>query len=249
MESTRAPEHRFTPARRGASEQIATQIRRYLIQNDLRPGDRIGTEQELAREFGVSRPTLREALRLLASSQLIRASRGPGGGIFVESSPNEAMGRGLSEAISAMLEARSVTLGQLIEARIYLEVPLAGLAARNGTVESFGELDAAIAEADGKSATADDFRRSYTRFHRAIVVAAGNELLSAFAGWMLDVLDPLLVRAIGDAIDAEQVVQQHRVVANAVRRHRQTGAERAMRLHLQYLGALVRALEECPDAQ
>ena len=62
-----------------ASEQIALQIRHYLEQKGLRPGDRIGTETELAAEFGVSRPTLREALRLLASSHLIRVDRGAGG--------------------------------------------------------------------------------------------------------------------------------------------------------------------------
>ena len=72
------------------SVQIALEIRRHLARNGLKPGDRLGTEQALAKEFGVSRPTLREALRLLSSSHLIRASRGPGGGIFVASTPNEA---------------------------------------------------------------------------------------------------------------------------------------------------------------
>ena len=66
-----------------ASVQIALEIRRSVARRGLQPGDRLGTEQTLAREFGVSRPTLREALRLLSSSHLIRASRGPGGGIFV----------------------------------------------------------------------------------------------------------------------------------------------------------------------
>src|SRR6476469_7946832 len=81
----------FHPAIGGASEQIALQIRRYLEERHLRPGDRIGTEQELADEFGVSRPTLREALRLLAASQLIRVGRGRAGGIFVARTPNEGM--------------------------------------------------------------------------------------------------------------------------------------------------------------
>ena len=64
----------------GASEQIALEIRRYLEEQRLQPGERIGTEQELADEFGVSRPTLREALRLLSASQLIRVGRGRSGG-------------------------------------------------------------------------------------------------------------------------------------------------------------------------
>ena len=223
------------------------QIRRYLVKNGLHPGDRLGTEQELAREFGVSRPTLREALRLLASSQLIRASRGPGGGIFVASTPSEAMSHSLSDSIATMLETQSVSLGELIEARIHLEVPLAGLAAQNATAETLLKLDAAIADADGKDPGSDGFHRPCTCFHRTIAATAQNELLSAFARWTLDVLDPRIVEAIGDAIDGERVLEQHREILRAIRRGSTTGAERAMHRHLRYLRELVRALEECPD--
>jgi DNA-binding FadR family transcriptional regulator len=213
----------------------------------MRPGDRLGTEQELAREFGVSRPTLREALRLLASSQLIRASRGPGGGIFVASTPSEAMSRSLSDAIATMLETQTVSLGELVEARIHLEVPLARLAARNATAETILKLDAAIADAEGKHPRSDDFHRPCACFHRTIAAAADNELLSAFASWTLDVLDPSLVAAIGDAVDPETMLGQHREILRAIRRRQPAGAERAMRRHLEYLRELVRRLEECPD--
>src|SRR3954449_9654259 len=118
--------HRFPRARTDASEQIALEIRRYLERRDLQPGDRIGTEQELAAEFGVSRPTLREALRLLSASQLIRVGRGRAGGIFVARTPNEGMSRNLSETIGLMLAAESVSLDELLDARLSLEVPLAG---------------------------------------------------------------------------------------------------------------------------
>ena len=124
---------RFTSERRDASEQVAFEIRRYVSTRGLSPGERLGTEQELAAEFGVSRPTLREGLRLLAGSHLIRAAQGPGGGIFVESTQNEGMGRNVSESIAAMLETDSVSLHELVDARVYLEVPLAGLAAQNAT--------------------------------------------------------------------------------------------------------------------
>ena len=82
---------------------------------------------------------------MLASSHLIRASRGPGGGIFVASTPSEGMSHSLSEAISTMLETRTVSLQELVEARILLEVPLAGLAALHVTPEAVLRLEAAIA--------------------------------------------------------------------------------------------------------
>src|SRR3954453_21595099 len=118
---------RFPRARTDASEQIAMEIRRYLERRGLQPGDRIGTEQELAAEFGVSRPTLREGLRLLASSHLIRAGRGGAGGMFVAPQPEEGMSRNVSESISMMLATESVSISQLLDARMFLEVPLAGL--------------------------------------------------------------------------------------------------------------------------
>ena len=230
---------RFRSPRRDASEQVAFEIRRFVSTRDLRPGERLGTEQELAAELGVSRPTLREGLRLLAGSHLIRASQGPGGGIFVESTQNEGMGRNVSESIAAMLEADSVSLTELVDARIHLEVPLAGLAAERGTEATAEELLAAIAEAEGNHPASEAFRIADTRFHRVIAAAAQNELLRAFTSWTLDVLQPSLIDTIGDSIDGAAILRQHEAIQRAIRLRRPAAAQRAMRRHLEYLGELV----------
>jgi GntR family transcriptional repressor for pyruvate dehydrogenase complex len=226
---------RFTRPRGTSSQQIAKEIRRYIVQQRLQPDDRLGTETELASEFGVSRPTLREALRLLASSHLIRATRGPGGGVFVASTENEGIGRNLSESIETMLEAESVSLHELVEARIHLEVPLAGLAALNATDETVVELELAIESARGYHQASDEFRLADARFHRVIARTAGNELLRAFTSWTLDVLQPHLVARVGAAIDGDLILRQHRDVVRAIRQHRQVAAQRAMRRHLEYV--------------
>jgi len=241
---TLAPGTRFNLPRRDASEQVAFEIRRYLSTRGLRPGERLGTEQELAAEFGVSRPTLREGLRLLAGSHLIRASRGPGGGIFVESTQNEGMSRNVSESIATMLETDSVSLDELLAARLSLEVPLAGLAARNAVGTTAAELLDAISEAEGNHPASDAFRIADSRFHRVIAAAARNELLRAFTSWTLDVLQPSLIDAIGDSIDGEAILRQHGEIQRAIRLRRPVGAERAMRRHLEYLRELVGALEK-----
>ena len=241
---TLAPGTRFNLPRRDASEQVAFEIRRYLSTRGLRPGERLGTEQELAAEFGVSRPTLREGLRLLAGSHLIRASRGPGGGIFVESTQNEGMSRNVSESIATMLETDSVSLDELLAARLSLEVPLAGLAARNAVDTTAAELLDAISEAEGNHPASDAFRSADSRFHRVIATAARNELLRAFTSWTLDVLQPSLIDAIGDSIDGEAILHQHGEIQRAIRLRRPAGAERAMRRHLEYLRELVAALEK-----
>jgi GntR family transcriptional regulator, transcriptional repressor for pyruvate dehydrogenase complex len=249
MAATGSSRTRPARARGDASVQIALEIRRHLARTGARPGDRIGTEQSLASEFGVSRPTLREALRLLSSSHLIRASRGPGGGIFVASTPNEGMSQSLSDSIAMMLETQTVSLGELVEARIHLEVPLAGLAAANATAETLLKLDAAIVDQEGHRPTSEQFRLADACFHRTIAAAAGNDLLRAFTSWTLDVLQPSLVETIGDAFDAETILSQHRDILRAIRRGQPRAAERAMRAHLEHLLGLVRAFENCPDNQ
>src|SRR3954462_8492190 len=149
MSASELPSHRFAPASVDASHQIALEIRRYLEREGLRPGDRIGTEQELASEFGVSRPTLREGLRLLASSHLIRVGRGRTGGIFVARTPSEGMSANVSQSIALMLAADSVSLPALLDARLSLEAPLAGRAAANASNDTVARLKAAVAAAVG----------------------------------------------------------------------------------------------------
>ena len=75
---------------RAASEQVAVEIQHYIQQEGLGPGDFLGREEDLAAEFGVSRPTLREALRLLASGNLIRATKGPAAASSSRAPPRRA---------------------------------------------------------------------------------------------------------------------------------------------------------------
>jgi GntR family transcriptional repressor for pyruvate dehydrogenase complex len=248
MPASRSTRPRAAAAHGDASERIALEIRRYLARKSLRPGDRLGTEQELAAEFGVSRPTLREALRLLASSHLVRSSRGPGGGVFVASTPSEGMSRTLSESIATLLETESLSLRELMDARLHLEVPIAGLAAQNATTETILKLDAAIADAQGHPSTSEQFRLADACFHRTIATTAGNPLMRTFMSWTLDVLQPSLLELVGDALDGELILGQHREILRAIRRRQPAAARRAMHRHLEYLSIKLRALEECPDA-
>ena len=238
-----AADNRFSLTRADASEQIAYEIRRHIERQGLLPGDRIGTEQELAAEFGVSRPTLREALRLLAGSHLIQVNQGRAGGIFVSATANESMGRNVSQAIATMLATESVSLHELLEARIYLEVPLAGLAAEHATKETVAEMESAIAEAEGNDPASDEFRTADTRFHKAIADAAGNDLMIAFTSWILEVLQPSLVAYMGPALEADEILAQHRRILRAIRRGQPAAAQRAMLQHIEHVRRVVRKLD------
>ena len=219
----------------GASEQIAAQIRVWLEQQQLTAGERIGTEQELADDFGVSRPTMREALRLLSAAHLIRVGRGRSGGIFVARTPSEGMSRNLSESIALMLSAQSISMGELLDARLSLEVPIAGRAAVNADAGVVARLEQAIADAVGHQPGTEPFNTADSTFHAVLAEASGNQLLFALTGWILEVLQPSLIVTISPRVDAEAILAQHRAVARAVRRHQRLAAEKAMAAHIEYL--------------
>jgi GntR family transcriptional regulator, transcriptional repressor for pyruvate dehydrogenase complex len=211
---------------RGASEQVAVQIQHHIQEEGLAPGDFLGREEDLASAFGVSRPTLREALKLLASGNLIRASKGPGGGIFVAHTADEGMGRSLNDAIAMMIETGSVTLEELLDARLLLEVPLAGRAAFQASEQDLAALRAAV------PGSAD--------FHRAIAAAAGNRMLQALTGWIVEVLQPSLDVALEGAIVESAIVEQHEALLSAIEKGDAPRAERAMKDHLLYLRDVLR---------
>ena len=229
------PVRNLRPAVSGASEQIALQIRQYLEQQDLAPGDRIGTEAELAEEFGVSRPTVREALRLLSASHLIRVGRGRSGGIFVARTPNEGMGRNVSESIALMLAAETISMPQLLDARMFLEVPLAGRAAANADAGVVARLESAIADAEGHLPGTAAFDDADARFHQILAQVAGNDLLLALTAWILEVVQPTLIAHIAPNVDGAAIIEQHRAILRAVRRNQRSAAERAMAAHITYL--------------
>jgi GntR family transcriptional regulator, transcriptional repressor for pyruvate dehydrogenase complex len=232
---------------RGASEQVAIQIQHYIQEEGLRPGDFLGREEDLAAEFGVSRPTLREALKLLASGNLIRASKGPGGGIFVAHTADEGMGRSLSDAIAMMLETGSVTLEELLDARLLLEVPLAGLAAYQADEQNLTRLREAVragasAEDPHALATVD------SEIHQAVAAAAGNRMLQALTGWVFEVVQPSVNDALHGAIVQSAIVEQHEALLAAIEKGDAPRAERAMKDHLLYLRDVLRMVREQPEA-
>jgi GntR family transcriptional repressor for pyruvate dehydrogenase complex len=220
---------------RGASEQVALQIRHYINERGLGPDDFLGREEDLASEYGVSRPTLREALKLLASANLIRAAKGPGGGIFVACTAAEGMSRSLSEAIATMLDTGATTLDELMEARLVLEVPLAGLVAGRrdeAMLTRLRELAAAEVTAAGDSET---LAATDLEIHRAIVGAGGNHVVEALTGWIFEVLHPALLEALDPTIARSAFLEQHRALLAALEKGDADRAERAMRDHLLYL--------------
>jgi GntR family transcriptional repressor for pyruvate dehydrogenase complex len=228
--------------RHSISEVVAERIRVYMLSEDLRPGARLGREEDLARSFGVSRPTLREALRLLSSEHLIRASKGPGGGIFVAATPEQGIGLSVSATVASMLDAGSIEIDELLETRMLLEIPMAGLAAQRAGEADVEALESLVNEVDEAASDAERIGGVDARIHRLVAEIADNRLAASFTGWIVDVLQPRLRPLIAPAVVESVIVDQHRELLRAIARGDPVAAERTMREHLVYLRDLVTAV-------
>ncbi|MEY2532521.1 MAG: GntR family transcriptional regulator, transcriptional repressor for pyruvate dehydrogenase complex [bacterium] len=236
------PDREGAGVRRSVSERVADSIRVWMQSEGLRPGDRLGREEDLARRFEVSRPTLREALRLLSSAHLVRASKGPGGGIFVEATPEEGIGRAVSDSVASMLQAQSITIEELLETRMLLEVPLVGLAAQRATEADVARLNDVLADAERRPYDGEHVGMVDARLHQLIAEIAGNRLAAAFNAWVVEVLGPPLRELVAPAVVESVIVEQNRDIVRAIERGDPAAAERAMREHLVYVRDLVAAV-------
>src|SRR4051794_31072476 len=102
---------------RKAYEQVADQLRALIVSGQLKVGDRLPNETALAKEFGVSRATVREALRILSAQRLILTAKGSGGGTYVSRPGFDAISEFLQANINLLTEMHHISLDELLEAR------------------------------------------------------------------------------------------------------------------------------------
>jgi DNA-binding FadR family transcriptional regulator len=219
---------------RKAYEQVADQLRELIVAGELARGDRLPNEQLLASQFGVSRATVREALRVLAAQNLIRTSKGAGGGSFVTLPSADHISDFVTSNINLLTEASDVTLDELLEARELLEVPAARLAALRRSDDDMRRLVAAIPHES--AAFGPDERFDHNKeFHAVLIETSGNALLTIASQPLFSVLQTNLTRStLGTAFHAE-VDGQHRRIADAVAAGDPDAAASEMQAHLRYL--------------
>jgi GntR family transcriptional repressor for pyruvate dehydrogenase complex len=215
-----------------AYQRVAEQLRRQILSGELEPGERLPVEGELADQFGVSRSTIREALRSLASQRLVVTTRGVTGGTFVAQPEPADVGDSLIESLEWLAVADQITVGELLEAREMLEVPAAGLAAVRRTQEDLEMLRAALPDQpEDLSPTFESSRN----FHVLIVNASGNRLLETMTRPVFVVLQSRFLRDRAPQSFWANVDDEHRAIYNAIAAGDRLAAEYEMREHLHHL--------------
>jgi DNA-binding FadR family transcriptional regulator len=222
---------------RRAYEQVADQLREQIFSGALTTGQRLPREVDLAEQLGVSRPTVREALRVLASENLIRTVKGPTGGSFVMRPTVDHISNFLTANINLLTAANEVTLDELLELRESLEVPSARLACRRRTEKDLQHLTEMVPDEAGELTTSDRFRFNKD-FHETLVEAAGNKLVVLAAQPIFVVLQTHLRRTVLSVADYQVIHDGHVRLAAAIADRDEARAEDEMRQHLADLRPL-----------
>ncbi|MFI7540841.1 FadR/GntR family transcriptional regulator [Actinoplanes sp. NPDC049599] len=157
-----------------AYQLLADELRDEITSGRLQPGERLPPEPVLCVRSGVSRSTVREALRLLASQHLIVTTRGVTGGSFVAHPDAEQLSEALSTGLTLLSNSAEVGLADLLELRRALEVPAAGLAARRRTDANLIEMRGAMFDPDLDEL--ETMLAAHAAFHAAVASATGNPL-------------------------------------------------------------------------
>jgi GntR family transcriptional repressor for pyruvate dehydrogenase complex len=198
-----------------ASDEIADQLRRAVFDGSLRTGDPLGSEGELAARFGVSRLSVREAMRNLEASGIIEMRLGPKGGPFVAAGDPHRF----AEALAVQLRLVGVQMAEVLDALAGLEQMAGRLAAENATADDLAALEALVQPNRSLGRAA----RAGRQFHEAVAEASHNPVVIATL---------IAVREAGDRQQPSQpevdhINKYHQAIFEAIQSHE---AERAAEL-------------------
>lgn len=213
-------------------ERLAGQLRERIISGELSPGDQLPSESEMCEQYDVSRSTIREALRVLSSQNLVVTTRGVNGGSFVVQPRPVHIADYLRTSLG-LLTAGTGSINDLLEVRRHLEVPAAGLAARRRTKADLEAIRATMFDPmDMNLATIFESNRD---FHHQVLQAAGNPVLEAVTGPIFSVLRDRIHRDEVGRRFWVRVDQDHREILGYLTDRDKVGAEEAQAAHLDRL--------------
>lgn len=229
-----------------AYQQVADQLRDLILQGQLAPGDRLPNEMELSARFGVSRSTVREALRVLASRDLVETARGVAGGTFVAHISTDKIRDYLETTLGLLTGAETVSVTEMLEAREVIEVPAARMAAARA---SEAQVQALRLSVQGEKASLGRGKKfeDHKHFHRTVLEASGNGLLTLVNEPVFLVLRARFLRPGIPGHFWQSVNDEHAEILECVASGDEDGAAESMRTHLRRLRVLYDDSIALPD--
>lgn len=215
-------------------QQVEETIKEAILSGRLKRGEMLPPEADLARQFDVSRGTLREALRSLASQHLIYKVPGARGGSFVQAVDHSALGDVVVDSVSNLLALGSIRFDEVAEMRQLLEVPSVRLAARNRSEGQLAGLHDIVKAQKAASVDDPEIPELDRQFHTLIASASGNRVLASFVAALHHATEPVHYLDLSAEV-GRQTVKQHQAIVRAIEQGDADAGEIAIVEHLTYL--------------
>jgi GntR family transcriptional regulator, transcriptional repressor for pyruvate dehydrogenase complex len=220
---------------RHKAEYVAQRLLDRIITADLSPGTSFGTEADLLQQFDVSRPTLRESLRILESQGVLELRPGPKGGIIVTKPGMDILAHGLS----VYLRVHDVPFIAVLQAREVIEPALAAAAAENATSKELAELQASVDRMKEISDQAE-FIEENRIFHSIIARASRNQVMEIFWATISILATGEQHGIIYTPGNQQHIIEAHQSIVDAIRSRDSGLAAERMDSHVRELEQLVR---------
>jgi GntR family transcriptional repressor for pyruvate dehydrogenase complex len=228
------PELTFTAVRKTrVFEDVARQIQRLIVDGVLKPGELLPPERQLAEQFGVSRNSVRDAIRALELTGLVIARHGEGNVVADVSADT------LVAPIATLLLRKRKLVAELLDVRRMLEPALAARAAVHASGEEIAHLEEILRRQREKTTRGESTVEEDSQFHYAIALAAGNSVVHRLLDVLMDLLRETRARSLQVEGRLERSLAGHRRVLDAIKRRDADGAERAVRQHLDEIESIV----------
>lgn len=208
-------------------EQIVQQIEESILKGELSEGSQLPAERDLAKQFGVSRTAVREAIKALQEKGLVDAF--PGRGTFIINGSSNSMRRSLDRIIKS---GEPEGWGYLVEVREILEPEIAALAAVRADDQDIKAMREALFVMDNAPWDSEAFIEADLDFHLALAEAAANPIVLSLIDSIVGLLREQRLRIFHVAGGPERGQSHHRRILEAIKRRDPQGARAAMQAHL-----------------
>jgi GntR family transcriptional repressor for pyruvate dehydrogenase complex len=206
--------------------QVVEHVRALISSGEVRPGDRLPPERELARKLKISRSSLRAGIGFLSAMGVLKSRHGAG--TFVSSGPPALD----SSSLTVLGALHGFLPWQMFEARLVLESNVAALAAERATDEHIAELAEEVAEMYAALDDPQEYLIHDVRFHRTIARASGNPILGALMETITANLYDARLTTVQHTRNLKESAEQHREIFRAIRSRNPIQARRTMQEHL-----------------
>ena len=214
-------------------ENVIKQIVNLIKNNELKPGDKLPSERELAEKLSIGRASLREAFRVLESRGLIKSR--PGRGRFVREIKKDAF----IDSKNIILSLEKSSILELLEAREVFEVKTAEFAAQRATPEDIGMIEDALNRMREKKVTDNERIESDAGFHLAIARASHNFAFINIMRLHMDLLKETREKTWQVPGRRKEQWEEHKAIFQAIKEHNSKKAAEAMLKHLKSVRRVV----------